>query len=372
MTQANSTPSWTFADQASTYRFWALIIAVLTVSLGATALRSHLTWLSQSSEAFQRGHSSLFVYCWMGGNLVGVLAGLLLTQSKSVRGLFLVPLMAGALSVGVATLGDAYGVGLPYVAFFWGQAAMMALAVVVPSTIAGGTFSRASFGCAFALLSLLQMASNTYAGFGTLMLVNKYGGQSTAIAACAAMFLAAALLAPLRQQPFDTAPRPRHRPLSPIPREGMMVGFIGALPGIALVVFAGVVSTSHMRGSSLLILALIVLTLVVLGVVYSTYWIYRIHGEVASLFPSQELFTPRGALWMYLLVPLGGPVLLLTIGRTLREAAAQTGASVQHSSTWFNVWCAILPPIAMGLIQKRLNEVVNQRTSIDVGGRHTI
>ncbi len=361
MTQTNRTPAWTFADQASTYRFWALIMAAVAVLLGTAALRSHLTWLSRSSDAFHWGQSSLFVYCWMGGSLFGVLAGLLLSQSKSARGYFLIPLVAGALGVGVAALGTAYGVGLPYVALFWGQAAMMTLVVAVPSAIAGGTFSRASFGCAFALLSLLEMASNAYAGFGTLMLVNKYGGQSTAIAGCAAMFLAAALLAPIGRHLFDGAPKPRHRPLSPVPREGMTVGFMGALPWLALAALAGVVSTSSMRSSSLSMVALVVFAVAVLGVVYSTYWFYRIHGEVASLFPSQQLFTPRGALWMYLLVPLGGPLLLLTIGRTLREAEAKAGTSVQCSGARFNFWSVFLPPIAMGLVQEQLNEIVGTR-----------
>ncbi|MFK1564593.1 hypothetical protein ACIUX1_18410, partial [Pseudomonas aeruginosa] len=94
-------------------------------------------------------------------------------------------------------------------------------------------------------------------------------GQFTA---CVTMLLAAALLAPLGRQLFDTAPKPRYRPLSPVAREGMTVGFIGSLPWLALAAFAGVVLTSSMRSSSLSMLALVVFAVVVLGVVYSTYW----------------------------------------------------------------------------------------------------
>ncbi|MFG8723610.1 hypothetical protein ACEPUM_09765 [Pseudomonas aeruginosa] len=121
MPQTHRTPAWTFADQASTYRFWALIFAGVFVALGAAAMRAHLTWLSQSNYAFNRGENSLLVSCWIAGNLLGVLVGLLLTQSKSARAYCLVPLVAGALGVGVTALGTAYGVGLPYVALFWGR-----------------------------------------------------------------------------------------------------------------------------------------------------------------------------------------------------------------------------------------------------------
>lgn len=359
MTQTHRTPAWTFADQASTYRFWALIFAGVIVALGAAAMRAHLTWLSQSNYAFNRGENSLLVSCWIVGNLLGVLIGLLLTQSKSARAYCLVPLVAGALALGVATLGTTYGVGLPYVAFFCGQVAMMALAVAVPPAIAGGSLGRASFGYAFALLSLLEMAGNTYAGIGTLILVKEYGGKSAAIAACVMMLLAAALLAPIDRKLFDSQPKPRHRPLPPVTRNALAVGFIGALPGLGLVALAGMLSASGpTRSLNLPVLPVAVCAVLLLGsLVYSTYWFYRIHGEVASRFPSPQLFTPRGALWMYLLVPLGGPLLLLTLGRTLREAAAQAGTSVQRSSAWFNVWSIFLPPVAMGMVQQQLNEL---------------
>ncbi|MGU2291787.1 hypothetical protein ACSEQ4_23025 [Pseudomonas aeruginosa] len=372
MTPTHRTPAWTFADQASTYRFWALIFAGVIVAFGAVALRWYLTWLPQKNPVLRGAQDSLFISWWMAGNLFGLLVGLLLTQSKSARGYFLMPLVAGALGVGAAMLETGYGVWLPYAAVFWAQATTMALAVVVPSAIGGGTFGRASFGCALAILTLLQMTSNTYAGFATLMLANHYGAQFAAFAGCAAMFLAAALLAPIGRHLFDGAPRSRHRPLPPVTREGMTVGFIGSLPWLALAAFAGVVSTSPVRSSSLSMLALVAFAVVVLGVVYSTYWFYRIHGEVASRFPSPQLFTPRGALWMYLLVPLGGPLLLLTLGRTLREAAAQAGTSVQRSSAWFNVWSVFLPPIAMGMVQAQLNEIVNPHGSADVVDRHSI
>lgn len=360
MTLTKSTPAWTFADQASSYRFWALIIAAVSVMIGSMAMRAYLTWLFRSSDAFLGRQTALGVYLWMAGNLVGLLVGLLLTQSKSARGYFLVPLMAGALALVIATLGPTNDVSLPCIAFFCGQAAMMTLAVAVPSALAGGTCNRASFGCAFALLSLLQMASNSYSGYGMTALVQTYGGRSAAIAACIAMLLAALLLVPLVGQRLDVAPKQRHRPLPPKRRSGRKVGLLALLPWVALAVVAGVAFTSSIRVSGISTLFLLAATMTAVGVVYSAYWFYRIHGEVACLVPSQHLFTPWAALWMYLLVPLAGPLLLLTLGRTLRETAAEAGMPVQSSSAWFNFWSVIMPPIAMGLVQGQLNEVVRR------------
>ncbi len=54
--QAPGRASWTFADLASTYRFWALMVATMAVTFGALAINLALQWLQKGVRQWEELH----------------------------------------------------------------------------------------------------------------------------------------------------------------------------------------------------------------------------------------------------------------------------------------------------------------------------
>lgn len=186
-----------------------------------------------------------------------------------------------------------------------------------------------------------------------------------ALVGIAAMGVALLLLASVRGRSFDEAPLERHRPLNPVLREGATVTVVAALPWVALgaMTLLGAVVPEYLN--VIYYWSTAVTVVFVCGLVASSHWVYRIHGEVAYFHRSSNLFTPRAALLLFLLVPWGIPILLLTLGGVLREAREQRPSSRRRSTGWFNAWCIVFPPVAMGMVQDQMNELAEGQAESD-------
>ncbi|RUE82323.1 hypothetical protein [Pseudomonas aeruginosa] len=350
-TQAPARASWTFADLASTYPFWALIVATVAVTFGALAIEIVLMWLPYHNELSPDGHT-LYVTSQVTGSVAGVALGLLLAYARRVKGLLVTIATCVLVCTVLAIFGGRANWEIISLTTFISRAAATAVAFAVVVYLSGAAADRLAFAGGLAVATIAIAQANTLGGAVSGMLMTRFSATGCYVAGLAALALALLLLAPIRGALFESSPVPRHRPLKPTLRTGSTVAIVAALPWLAV---AGLGLLSAIWIGRLFGAAAIVI-----GLAATAYWLYRLYGEVASLYPSQKLFTPVGALLMYLLVPVALPILLLCLGGVLREARAQRGQPVR-SAAGFNVWCIVFPPIALAMVQKTLNDLADLR-----------
>ncbi|AVJ28546.1 hypothetical protein [Achromobacter spanius] len=348
---------WTLANLASTYLFWALIGAFLASAFGVMVFNYALVWLPSFRDA-ESSPRELTMYFSIGGNGFGILLGILLARAKRTEGLAAI-VAAGAACYVLAwfALPD-LGAGRGLFLIFFGHVIRTAFAFAIAFNLAGAASDRHAFAGAFAVWSTCELVSSSaiyYAASSTFLRFQSDGDW--ALVGIAAMGFALLLLASVRGRSFDEAPSERHRPLKPVSREGATVTVVAASPWVALgaMTLLGAVVPKYVNVMSYWSTAVTVVF--VCGLVACSYWVYRIHGEVAYFHRSSNLFTPRAALLLFLLVPWGTSILLLTLGGVLREVQKQRPSSRRRFTGWFNAWCIVFPPVAMGMVQEQINEL---------------
>ncbi|MBB4479228.1 putative membrane protein [Rhizobium etli] len=170
------------------------------------------------------------------------------------------------------------------------------------------------------------------------------------------------MLVPAGNLAFDDAPRPRHKPLAPRQRSPLLVAVILITPPILILLAAvGIrlfqATDAGVSDSSIaLLLTLLVFAIALAAFIYLAYWVYRIHGELAGAAPSQRLLTPLAAMLIAIIVPLGLPVLVMTLGDILNERARDRGRGNAVSIAWLGIWSFFVPPVAIAMIQNAAND----------------
>lgn len=351
---------WTLADLASTWRFWSLIGVLVAAAYGVLVFNSawpHLTYSNGNHLPWE-----LMPYFWFGGNAFGILLGIVLVQEKSTKGLAVMAAACmGSYVIGWQALPE-MSVGLALFLVFLGQLVQWAIAFTITVNLAGAVSDRFAFAGAFAVLIAFQMMNELGTSLAASYTVAKLVRRDYwALFGVAAMAIALLLLTSTRGRLFDEAPAPRHRPLEPTFREGATVSIISALPWAALVGLTWITAMVPMSREAIGQWQTAVTATLVLSLAATAYWVYRIHGEVAYIRPSSKLFTPRAALLFFLLVPLATPILMFTLGAVLREAREERPSSSRRSMGWFNAWCVVFPPVAMGMVQDQMNELAEGR-----------
>jgi MFS family permease len=95
---------------------------------------------------------------------------------------------------------------------------------------------------------------------------------------------------------------------------------------------------------------------------YILYWLYRIHGETASVAPSRALLSPRAAVGIAF-VPLMSPYMLTTVIDELNRDAARRGLPRLQSAGLIFFLSLFIAPVAIGLVQSALNQAASSFTN---------
>lgn len=355
---------WTFADLASTWRFWSLICVLVAAAYGVLVFKSAWPHLNYGDGKYLL--RELIPYVWYGGNGFGILLGLVLVQAKSTKGLAAIAAVC-MVSYVIAWLAlPEMNVGLALYLAFLGQLVRWTIAFTIAVNLAGAVSDRFAFAGAFAVLTAFQVmndwGTSMAASYTFSTVVNR---DYWALFGAAAMAIASLLLISTRGRLFDDAPAPRHRPLNPKFREGVTVLIVSALPWAALGGVTWRIGAVPMSLEAIVSWLIAVTAAFVISLAATAYWVYRIHGEVAYIYQSPKLFTPRAALMFFLLVPLATPILMFTLGVVLCEARAQRPSSSRRSMGWFHVWCVVFPPVAMGMVQDQMNKLAEGQAESD-------
>jgi len=355
---------WTLADLASTWRFWSLIGVLIAAAYGVMVFRSAWPSLTYGNEKYLV--RELIPYFWYGGNCFGILLGIVLAQAKSTKGLAAMAAVCMSSYVIAWLVLPEMSVGFALYLAFLGQLVRWALAFAITVNLAAAMSDRFAFAGAFAVLTAFQVMND----WGTSVAASytfhtQVDHDLWALYGAGGMATVLLLLASTRGRLFDEAPAPRHRPLNPTFREGVTVLIISALPWASFGGVTWLTALVTMSGEAIMYWMTAVSVAFVVSLAATAYWVYRIHGEVAYIHQSSKLFTPRAALLFFLLVPLATPILMFTLGVVLREARALRPSSSPRSMGWFNAWCVVFPPVAMGMVQDQMNELAGVHADSD-------
>lgn len=366
---------WTFADIASTYRFWALIgVWMLSAFAFEVFMESTprirpfpyaMLFSSDSAEPLAQA-----------GTISGFLLGMLLVSTRTIPRMILLSAIcvAGYLAVWLSVdapvnnLLEALTLSLMK---FSGSMVRTAFLFALTLMVASVAVDRYAFGSAFVVVSVSEMI-HYYAGLSHAGFVYEFdsAGYGVLISAIA-MGIALVLLLTVRTG-FNAPPKARYCPLTPEHRRGENVRWVGVLlwsaAGVGMVL--GSIWPPQIfliaLGLPVLFLVLVGLTAAfAVGLIASTRWFYRIFGEMAFVHPSSKLFTPRAAALFFLLAPVSTPLLLWSLGSALRDASSQSDPSSRRSMKRFDMWCVVFPPIAMGMVQDQLNDLAESRSRSD-------
>jgi hypothetical protein len=234
-------------------------------------------------------------------------------------------LAAGALMVFLLAPPSGSGVVvLVQLLFFFVYLGAVVVQLVVPALIAGALGSSHGFLIAFGALYILDRMINMLSPL-------VYGLSDTHVhpvhVLAGVLLLAVICLLPIRQALFTEGPPARGRALEPRYREPVAVAFLSLVPFWVL------------------------------------YWIYRAYGEAAYLDRSRGLLSPRGAAWIWL-VPLMGPILLMTLADHLDERAVAWGVPRRRRVWAIFAWSVFFPPVAIGMLQGGLNRLASHQRDL--------
>jgi hypothetical protein len=333
-TAADQKPTWTWADLLSTYRFWGLLLLYLLAGAGVRIL------LSTTAYYFMRQHNlglrnysalySMSLLCVPFGFYLAW-AGI---RSKPLDTLLftgcLQILAAGGLAVFMLT--PSRGSGAAIVAgmlFFWLYLGSLAVQLMVPALIAGALGSSHGFLVAF---GGLYVAEHVVYLLSTLSYALAETPNGLMYVLGGVLLVGVICLLPIRQALFTEEPPPRGRSLEPSYRGSVAVALLTFIP------------------------------------FYVLYWIYRAYGEAAYLRPSRGLLSPRGAAWIWL-VPLMGPILLMTLADHLDQRAASWGVPAGRRVWAIFAWSVFFPPVAIGMLQGGLNRLASHQRDLPLSAQ---
>lgn len=358
---------WTLADFLSTYRFWAIFLAYFFVVFAGYSLNAAIPPIlienGLSSATIGIFYSSAQLAWIIGAFIAFAIAG------RLARTALIVPLAICAIVALAAQWNPNLFSSLTFLVVF-GLAKGVVLTVFTLATailLVGGKPNKLDFAGAFVLMSMPFVLSSTISPVVAAMLINgDEAGSLVMWGFFACTVLAGLVLLPCKRLAFDDAPRIRHKPLQPRQRSPLKVGFLTVLVGIALIAIIYILlphylypgrSISLSTLSSGTIFALALFGIVALcSIIYFAYWIYRIHGELAGDSASQRLLTPLAALLIALFVPMALLVLLITLGDLLNDRSRAKGSGSALSIVWLMIFCVLLPPVAMAMIQRAANK----------------
>lgn len=353
--------SWTFADQISSYRFWALLGAWLCV-----AFNSHVL-LTRSLQVARESLNVMEISLMMGlalpvGMVTGIIWGVLVVRAHTVHWLLVCVLLAGVLWPGVMASLDSSVLSLPVltVNLILAKSLAYGFMLVVPVVLAAGRGGHLHLAAALAVALLCTACIDLGGGIAVMSLQQQWPQVEIQVwgigAACVALLLLLPLLRPSVRSLFGAAPAQRHRPLPARDRHPLrpalwgVLLWLGTLAVLCLLVYpqwrlepASAMQPVWLR------LALLCVLLGLLGVVH---WNYRIHGEIAGLAPSPELLTPKAAALAVLLLPLAALLLPLQLAAVLNQTQ-RTRIAVG----WLVCWSLLMPAVAMAQIQRSVNRL---------------
>lgn len=345
---------WSFPQLLSTYRFWSLLLMMMFVMLAVALVRNgHLQMLMYTLDA--RDNAELFYQMLLLIKLGGLALAAGMSRWISARGLA-IGIFGCALACLLTLLtGEAWAAPLQWVSLVSSELLLSILSVAIPALIAARTRSIFAISSAFAVLSLMELVTQSalMSWRGEFMAGEEITVKT--ISAFCLLIAAACIVLPNRILLFRQAPHRSFSRRAPQQRNSLEVAGTGALLWVVYPLAILGITLTDARGDAPGVWIRMASVLALYSIWYSARWFHHIHAEAATLVPLRDLFTARAALWTCLLMPLSGPLLLLSLGRNLYREMHRQRLKPICTETWFSLLAVVMTPLAMGVAQSMMN-----------------
>ena len=199
------------------------------------------------------------------------------------------------------------------------------ITLAIPSVIIGGRGGAETFVLSFGIVLALTSIGEMYSPLPIGKLLDTVGSSVLRETTAIMLFLGLLFLLPVKSSLFSGPPPQRDHPLVPTYRPPVSVALLNLLP------------------------------------FYWLYWLYRAHGEVASLVPWRNILSPLAAqVASVFSLTILEPIILTTLNDALNKHATELGQPLYRASWVIFLWAFLFPPIAMALVQSTMNRVISE------------
>jgi MFS transporter, DHA1 family, inner membrane transport protein len=320
--------SWTWADQISSYKFWGiflflifLVIPNIIVSYSYSIFKDDfgMSTIEFGTAMAVKGFAGFggFWLAWLMVRLKNHYL-LFLYSSFTIIGLLLILLFPSiiSISIGFFLIGLSFG----------------AISLAIPAIISGGKGGSEMFIVSFGLISFYEFAAWTSFGglFGSLSEILN-NPKAYVIIGLVSSFIGTVLLLPVKVELFNNHPPVRKSFLTPTHREPVIVALLCLIP------------------------------------IYNIYYIlhlsYRLHGEVNEINPTQDILSPRAAVWCTLLLFVLSPIIVSSLNTNLTTKLKENNANRFYKNWAIILWSFIFIPISYALIQSNMNKLLQNHSN---------
>jgi hypothetical protein len=320
----NAPATWTWADLISTYRFWVLLILYVVSSAIFLSFSALIPFL-QAHYALSSSETRVIFDMRNYGGFFALYLAWIAARWKPAPILFLAGVLQliGLLFLVVPSLTHSPTMHIVG-AVSWGLG-YYTLLLAIPAFLAGALGGIRSFVVAFGVIFTLSRLIQFFVPLLIINLINSMDMKIITLSMILAVLLLLATLLLLTINPalFHDPPPPRGRSLPTVHRDPVGVALLCLIP------------------------------------FYPLYWLYRSHGEVASLAPSRALLSPGGAVGVSF-IPFMIPIMLTTLIDEMNGRAANLGIQRLRSPWAVFFWSMLVFPVGVALVQSAINQLMTR------------
>ena len=317
--------SWTWADQISTYRFWGLLIFYLLSLITVSTLSSFLPIFLKGETGTQYTEIGIIFVLMAAGGLLGFYLAWATTRWKTIPMLIFAGVLQllGGLLITIPSLTSV--TFLCWIGAFLCGLGSGAIALAVPSIIAGGRGGSETFVIAFGISFVLTRIGERFAPVFMGALWERFGLSVLGMTIAIGLLIGLLLLLPVKRSLFVESPPQRGYPLTPTYRKPVVVALSCLIP------------------------------------FYCLYWFYKAHGEIISMTSSQTILSPRASVIVSCFVPFFiSPVIVTTLNDALNKHAAKLGKPAYRASWVVCLWSFLFFPVSIAFVQSTMNSVMSE------------
>lgn len=311
--------TWTWADQLSTYRFWGILLFFIFLSasnhiMSISAPLLGLDGMNGTNIAifYTVGLFAKFGGLWLAWFMVLMRNHYLLYlfSSFTIIGILLLLLFSPSLivlSISSFLIGLSFG----------------AIALATPTIISGGKGGSEMFVVSFGLITFMELVLRLFSSSFPYLLSNILNTpKSNVITGLVLALVGTISLLPVKADLFNVPPPERKKFLTPIQRNPVIVALLCFVP------------------------------------FYPLYLSYRLHGEINQINPTQNILSPRAAVWITLFFPILFPIIVYSLNSNLIIKLKENNVQ-GFFYTWIIILMAfIFLPLSFSFIQSNLNQLI--------------
>jgi hypothetical protein len=320
--------SWTWADQISTYRFWGILLFFLFMLIPNGILGYTFSIFSVQYHLSSSEIGTLMAI----KNFAGFGGFFLAWFMVRLRNHFMLFVYAAILIIGLTVILLFHSFGPMAFGYFLVGLCFGGISLAIPSIIAGGRGGSEPFVISFGIVSFFEISYWTFlsAMYGVVLSDVQHPNLILIIALISAV-IGVILLLPVKATLFHGNPPKREFSLEPTYRDPLVVALLCLIP--------------------------------LFNIYYILYISYRLHGEVNTLKPTQNILSPVAAVWCTLLVSILSPIIVSSLNRSLISKLIEDGKTAWYKNWAVILWSFLFVPVSYGLIQSNLNQLIIQKES---------